>query len=215
VLISFRRAIEEKFKEPADTFEDAVRHVRKDLENNLHQCSSVVEFHDIAEALMKAENFSVMTNSFMFIMQVDFSRYRHLFAKPIHEYLFILHYVSFLKSKGSSVQPFKDLCDHSPYANFIYADYLNSLVSFCNDLPTFSNRYVTNVKLKTKANEKGDYKLVLSIRRLLVGVKFGLEKLHFEWPDEDLIARKIEPIKKDIKVVEGVVYDLTLRGLLP
>jgi len=81
-------------------------------------------------------------------------------------------------------------------------EYLLSLISLVEELARLARNSVT----------LGDYRRPLLISQFTKDVFAGFQILNLK---NDSIRRRSDGIKYQVKQVEDVVYDLSLRGLLP
>ena len=81
-------------------------------------------------------------------------------------------------------------------------EYLLSLVSLLDDLARLARNSVT----------LGDFSRPLKISQFIKDVHAGFQILNLK---NDILRKRSDGIKYKVKEVEDVVYDLSLRGLLP
>lgn len=81
-------------------------------------------------------------------------------------------------------------------------DYLLALTSTIEELARLAPNAVT----------LGDYARPLQISKFLKDVHAGFQLLNLK---NDLLRRRVDGVKYSVKKVEDVVYDLSLRGLIP
>lgn len=93
----------------------------------------------------------------------------------------------------------KDLRDDFLYLDF--EDYLAGVIQLSNELSRFTVNCVTN----------GDLQRPLKISAFLQEVLEGFRLLNLK---NDNLRKKFDSIKYDMKKVEEVVYDLSIRGLV-
>lgn len=80
-------------------------------------------------------------------------------------------------------------------------EYLAALTSLTEDLSRLALNSVT----------LGDYELAVRISRTIRDLHSGFQLLNLK---NDFLRRKVDGVKYAVKNVEGVVYDLSLRGLI-
>ncbi|KAK3058485.1 Translin-1 [Extremus antarcticus] len=81
-------------------------------------------------------------------------------------------------------------------------EYLLALVSLIEELARLARNSVT----------LGDYRRPLEISRFIKDVHAGFQILNLK---NDTLRKRSDGLKYRVKDVEDVVYDLSLRGLLP
>jgi predicted translin family RNA/ssDNA-binding protein len=81
-------------------------------------------------------------------------------------------------------------------------EYLLALVSLIEELSRLARNSVT----------LGDYRRPLQISQFIKDVHAGFQILNLK---NDVLRKRSDGIKYRVKDVEDVVYDLSLRGLLP
>jgi len=81
-------------------------------------------------------------------------------------------------------------------------DYLAGLIQMSNELSRFVVNSVTH----------GDYERPGRIAAFMNDINSGFRLLNLK---NDMLRKKFDSLKYDMKKVEGVVYDLSIRGLLP
>jgi predicted translin family RNA/ssDNA-binding protein len=67
-------------------------------------------------------------------------------------------------------------------------------------------------RLAVNAVTRGDYELAVRISRFVRDIHAGFQLLNLK---NDSLRKKVDGVKYAVKKVEDVVYDLSLRGLLP
>lgn len=81
-------------------------------------------------------------------------------------------------------------------------EYLQSLISLLDELARLARNSVT----------LGDYRRPVEISRFIKDVHAGFQILNLK---NDSLRKRSDGVKYKVKEVEDVVYDLSLRGLLP
>jgi len=81
-------------------------------------------------------------------------------------------------------------------------EYLLSLVSLIEELSRLARNSVT----------LGDYKRPVQISQFIKDVHAGFQILNLK---NDILRKRSDGLKYKVKEVEDVVYDLSLRGLMP
>lgn len=79
--------------------------------------------------------------------------------------------------------------------------YLQGLLQMCNELSRFATNSVT----------LGDYSRVLSLQRFIGDLNSGFRVLNLK---NDNLRKRFDSLKYDVKKIEEIVYDLSIRGLL-
>ena len=93
----------------------------------------------------------------------------------------------------------QELRDEQLYLDF--EDYLGGVIQLSNELSRFTVNCVTN----------GDFQRPVNISSFLQEVLEGFRLLNLK---NDNLRKKFDSIKYDMKKVEEVVYDLSIRGLV-
>ncbi|XP_072937547.1 translin [Epargyreus clarus] len=81
-------------------------------------------------------------------------------------------------------------------------DYLVGLLQLCSELSRFAVNSVT----------RGDYQRPLQISKFVMELNAGFRLLNLK---NDHLRKRFDALKYDVKKIEEVVYDLSIRGLLP
>lgn len=81
-------------------------------------------------------------------------------------------------------------------------DYLMGLLQLCSELARFAVNAVTG----------GDYNRPIEIARFVGEVSAGFRLLNLK---NDSLRKRFDALKYDVKKIEEIVYDLTIRGLKP
>jgi predicted translin family RNA/ssDNA-binding protein len=79
--------------------------------------------------------------------------------------------------------------------------YLMGVLQMVNELSRFAINSVT----------LGDYSRVLSLQRFVADVNSGFRLLNLK---NDALRKRFDSLKYDVKKIEEIVYDLSIRGLL-
>jgi predicted translin family RNA/ssDNA-binding protein len=109
------------------------------------------------------------------------------------------------------------------------ADYLYGLASIPNELVTNSTRFAPSLMRRTQLTEirmmrcaaqsrlcvnratAGDYEMVTRIGNFVNELYAGFQLLNLK---NDFLRKKYDSIKYDLKKIEEVTYDLSIRGLI-
>ena len=86
--------------------------------------------------------------------------------------------------------------------HFTIEEYLQSLISLVEELARLAVNSVT----------LGDYQRPLEISRFVKDLHAGFQILNLK---NDSLRRRSDSIKYNVKKIEDVVYDLSLRNLVP
>ena len=86
--------------------------------------------------------------------------------------------------------------------NLILEDYLVGILFMASELS----------RLTVNSVIQGDYKRPFEIFKFVTELNAGFKLLHFK---NDHLRKKYDSLKYDVRKIEEVVYDLTLRGLSP
>ncbi|XP_026316312.1 translin [Hyposmocoma kahamanoa] len=81
-------------------------------------------------------------------------------------------------------------------------DYLVGLLTMCTELSRLAVNSVT----------QGDYSRPLQISKFVMELNAGFRLLNLK---NDHLRKRFDALKYDVKKIEEVVYDLSIRGLLP
>ncbi|XP_028156811.1 translin [Ostrinia furnacalis] len=81
-------------------------------------------------------------------------------------------------------------------------DYLIGLLQLCSELS----------RLAVNAVTRGDYNRPLQISRFVMELNAGFRLLNLK---NDHLRKRFDALKYDVKKIEEVVYDLSIRGMLP
>lgn len=81
-------------------------------------------------------------------------------------------------------------------------DYLTGILYLCSDLSRFAVNSVIN----------NNYEQPLQILKFLTELSIGFRLLNFK---NDWLRKRFDALKYDVKKVEEIVYDLSIRGLVP
>ncbi|XP_039748437.1 translin [Pararge aegeria] len=81
-------------------------------------------------------------------------------------------------------------------------DYLVGLLNLCSELARLAVNSVT----------RGDYEKPLQISKFVMELNAGFRLLNLK---NDHLRKRFDALKYDVKKIEEVVYDLSIRGLLP
>ncbi|CAH4029541.1 translin [Pieris brassicae] len=81
-------------------------------------------------------------------------------------------------------------------------DYLVGLLNLCTELSRLAVNSVT----------RGDYTKPLQISKFVMELNAGFRLLNLK---NDHLRKRFDALKYDVKKIEEVVYDLSIRGLLP
>ncbi|NP_001040282.1 translin [Bombyx mandarina] len=81
-------------------------------------------------------------------------------------------------------------------------DYLIGLLTMCSELSRLAVNSVT----------RGDYERPLRISKFVMELNAGFRLLNLK---NDHLRKRFDALKYDVKKIEEVVYDLSIRGLLP
>ncbi|GAA5833160.1 hypothetical protein JCM3766R1_001421 [Sporobolomyces carnicolor] len=139
----------------------------------------------------------------------QFYRYNDLFSRQVQQSSYIVVLRRFLESECQVVvskeEVAKALAMQEEWRDHFFLsteDYLHSLISLVNELSRLAINRVT----------MGDYAAPVQYSKFAKELSnaFGLLNLK-----NDSLRKRFDSIKYDVKRLEEVVYDLSLRGLLP
>ncbi|GAA6013712.1 hypothetical protein JCM11491_005067 [Sporobolomyces phaffii] len=139
----------------------------------------------------------------------QFYRYNDAFSRQVQQSSYIVVLRTFLASDCRTVASKQDVArelhidaDASDRFFLSTEDYLHSLISLINELSRLAINRVT----------MGDYAAPVQYSQFAkeLASAFGLLNLK-----NDSLRKRFDSIKYDVKRLEEVVYDLSLRGLLP
>lgn len=95
-----------------------------------------------------------------------------------------------------------DLLSDFAYACSLAEDYLHSVITLVNELARLCPNSIVN----------SDFTLPLKISRFCKEIHAGFGLLNLK---NDSLRKRYDGMKYDIKKMEEVVYDISLRGLVP
>lgn len=81
-------------------------------------------------------------------------------------------------------------------------EYLNGILQMASELSRFATNAVT----------LGDHSRPLQISRFLADLNAGFRLLNLK---NDSLRKRFDGLKYDVKKIEEIVYDLSIRGLIP
>ena len=89
---------------------------------------------------------------------------------------------------------------------------VEELVSCCLLSPCLALFSHSQARLAPNSVTLGDYPRPLQISKFVKDVHAGFQLLNLK---NDILRRKADGLKYNVRKIEDVVYDLSLRGLLP
>ncbi|GAA5951514.1 hypothetical protein JCM3765_005958 [Sporobolomyces pararoseus] len=139
----------------------------------------------------------------------QFYRYNDLFSRQVQQSSYIVVLRRFLESDcqevASKEQVAKELTIQEEWRDHFFLsteDYLHSLISLVNELSRLAINRVT----------MGDYSAPVQYSKFAKELSNAFSLLNLK---NDSLRKRFDSIKYDVKKLEEVVYDLSLRGLLP
>lgn len=141
--------------------------------------------------------------------QYPYYKYNNLWQREIQQFITSLQLHEWLSSSklitleevGTKLGVPTNLKDRDEF-HVTIEDYLLALTSTIEELARLAPNSVT----------LGDYKRPLEISRFVKDVHAGFQLLNLK---NDALRRRADGVKWNVKRVEDVVYDLSLRGLVP
>lgn len=107
----------------------------------------------------------------------------------------------FLVTRDTCAEILGISCHQSEGFHLDLETYLMGLLSMVNELSRFAINSVT----------LGDYSRVLSLQRFVADLNSGFRLLNLK---NDGLRKRFDSLKYDVKKIEEIVYDLSIRGLL-
>ncbi|KAK4177689.1 Translin [Triangularia setosa] len=147
----------------------------------------------------------------IFASQYPYYKYNHKWTRPLQDSLSTVLLFSWLSSPSHTLLSPSDVSSfYSVPLNLTSEDkfhitteeYLLALVSIIDDLSRLAMNSVT----------LGDTALAVEISTFIKDLHAGFQVLNLK---NDILRKRVDSIKYAVKKVEDVVYDLSLRGLIP
>jgi len=139
----------------------------------------------------------------------QYFRFHQHFNWPIQKLVFVVTLIHYMRedkllfwaptAERLGMTHDQELRDEKLYLDF--EDYLSGVIQLSNELSRFTANCVTN----------GDFTRPMRISAFLQEVLEGFRLLNLK---NDSLRKKFDSIKYDMKKVEEVVYDLSIRGLV-
>ncbi|CEG71076.1 Putative Translin [Rhizopus microsporus] len=140
----------------------------------------------------------------------EFYRYNDIWARTTQQAVFLVIFESYLKNGElvndiipaveSSLGVKVDIHNNADEFHIQLEDILHAYISLVNELSRLAINCVT----------VGDYERPLVISKHVKDLSSGFQLLNLK---NDSIRKRFDSIKYDVKKIEEVVYDITLRGL--
>lgn len=108
---------------------------------------------------------------------------------------------TFANTTGTNIPPVPTNLKDRDAFHFAIEEYLLSLTDLTPEL----------ARLATNAVTLGDFELPMTISAFIKDVFAGFQLLNLK---NDILRKRADAVKYDVKRVEDVVYDLSLRGLV-
>ncbi|KAK4047437.1 Translin-1 [Microbotryomycetes sp. JL221] len=196
---------------------DLIRDAVKQLEQDLKQCMSVLQqCHQTRQSqtesiltqltpLLPSINTSLSQLS-QTIPETQFYKFHSIVASSLQQSSFVIVFSKFLSTLDV---PTKDqvadqlgLNHQNPIKLILTTeDYLHSLISLLNELSRLAINRVT----------LGDFQAPLQYSKFAKELSTAFSILNLK---NDSLRKRFDSIKYDVKKLEEIVYDLSLRGLL-
>ncbi|XP_018333424.1 translin [Agrilus planipennis] len=167
---------------------------------------------DIIHACMKArglfeeirKNFSKLA---MIVPKGEYYRYNDHWRFVTQRLCFLAALIIFLEvgvliSKDTAAEIIGVKSDANEGFHLDLEDYLIGLLQLASELSRFAVNAVT----------KGDYNRPLQISKFVTELNAGFRLLNMK---NDSLRKRFDALKYDVKKIEEVVYDLSIRGLKP
>jgi len=201
------------FEADSQTREEIKKHV-KDFDAAVRSSTSLLQqlhshINNIPEILIKSKQSlaplrEIIPNLQKTIDSKDsFYKYRDHWRFSVSRYITLITEIHWLETKTLlSVQGVEQSLNISPNSNFRIEieDYLSGVVTIPNDLSRLCVNCVT----------AGNYELPLQISKFVSDLFAGFRLLNLKNND---LRNKYDSIKYDMKKIEEVVYDISIRGL--
>ncbi|KAG1570827.1 hypothetical protein G6F50_005149 [Rhizopus delemar] len=140
----------------------------------------------------------------------EFYRYNDLWSRTTQQAVYLVVFESYLENNGivdniipkieSSLGVKVDIHNNLNEFHIQLEDILHAYISLVNELSRLAVNCVT----------VGDYDRPLLISKHVKDLSSGFQLLNLK---NDAIRKRFDSIKYDVKKIEEVVYDITLRGL--
>ncbi|KNC97881.1 uncharacterized protein SPPG_09417 [Spizellomyces punctatus DAOM BR117] len=138
----------------------------------------------------------------------QYYRYNGMFTFTLQQAIFLAAYIVYLQTEKLLTVPQVEemlgvevsLRGTSPTFHIGIEDYLHGLVSITSELSRLAVNCVTH----------GDYSRPLRISKFVGDLYSGFQLLNLK---NDALRKRFDSIKYDVKKIEEVVYDISVRGL--
>lgn len=138
----------------------------------------------------------------------QYYRYHDHWNFTTQKLIFIIGLTVYLESDGELVtreQAAETLglkCSQADGFHLDIEDYLLGILQMASELTRFATNSVT----------LGDYNRALTISKFLADLNSGFRCLNLK---NDVIRKRYDGLKYEIKKIEGIRYDISIRGLIP
>jgi len=211
--------------ESEQELKESIRVRVRDLEASGRELAAILQkihhasgFADLPAVVKESESFfeAKIRGLFAQLSEVvpvgQYYRYHFMYNQTIQRFVYQAALTHFLKTETllSFEESAKMLGIHSPedksrsksdVFHLDLEDYLAGLIQMSNELSRFVVNSVTH----------GDYERPARIAAFMNDINSGFRLLNLK---NDMLRKKFDSLKYDMKKVEEVVYDLSIRGLL-
>lgn len=213
-----------KFQEYFDTeleLRDNVRQITRSIEQaskkadtKLQIIHSTVDKKRIAEvcAEIRKDHFKECIDGFKHLAEIipsgQYYRYNDHWSFILQRLIFTIGLTVYLETDGALVtreqvaETLELKCNQIDGFHLDIEDYLLGILGMASELTRFATNSVT----------LGDYNRALEISKFLADLNSGFRCLNLK---NDSIRKRYDALKYDIKKIEGIRYDISIRGLIP
>ncbi|KAI9277802.1 Translin [Sporodiniella umbellata] len=197
---------------------DEIRSVVKELDRTSRLLTSQLsQIHANPTDLVPTVDYKVAREQLQTLSDLvrnEFYRYHEMWSRVVHQLVFLVIFQSYLEngqiistiiptiesSLGGTAQFKVDIHNNVEGFHIPLEDILQGYISLINELSRLAVNCVT----------VGDYERPLVISQHVKELSSGFQLLNLK---NDNIRKRFDSIKYDVKKIEEVVYDITLRGL--
>ncbi|XP_041985432.1 translin [Aricia agestis] len=197
---------------------EAIRTICKDVDQLSREITTVLQVihhneESIMQACMKArELFEKARDGYKklkdTVPSTDYYKYQDHWRFMTQRYCFLISLVIWLEkgilASHETVAEVLGVSDVEEKCGFHLdvEDYLVGLLLMCTELSRLAVNSVT----------RGDYNRPVQISKFVMELNAGFRLLNLK---NDHLRKRFDALKYDVKKIEEVVYDLSIRGLLP
>ncbi|EDQ92542.1 uncharacterized protein MONBRDRAFT_22303 [Monosiga brevicollis MX1] len=207
----------EEYAEKENVRKDAIREVTKELEmiqrnmdRQLQQCHArkPTEMQDVYESVRSM--FTDVKGLYARLADTlhgeEYYRYHGLWRQVTQNLVFMAALWTYLEQdRILQLEEFANLVGAKPQGEGFHVDLEDFLHGICS-LPSELARLATNCVTM------GDFVRPTRINAFVADVYNGFRLLNLK---NDSLRKRFDSLKYDVKKTEGVIYDLSIRGLIP